>query len=202
MTYDDFNLIANPSGQGYVQSGSTQYYYEEALTNTVVQGELSYNVNGKSQWYTLDGQASSEFIGKLKNDIGQCDSDGTLNSDGLYIKQMYHTLELLTADALIGDIFYDQTDPQDPVHNIVAISDLDNVYTEYDPRLFINTSDWQTIWYNRQITNTADTSTLTELDKVGLKSDLYEKVVDSEGVIVIDSNGKIVIAPKLTTTFG
>lgn len=136
------------------------------------------------------------YTGAAKNNFILCDSDGTPNTSGLYVKLQYTHYKMCVADALIGNIFIDVTDAENPAAKIVEIASLSNIYGN---RLFITTDPWKTIWYDREMTNTAESSTLTELDKVMLYMNLAEIVIDSEGLMVIDSNGKPVVAPKSTT---
>jgi len=335
MKYNDFDLVANPNGYGYVQDENECYYYDALATQAVPQGKKSYNVGGLSAWYLSTGErATSQHTGEVKASFRVVDgvvdngvdyenwngtyADFTTTADGVEItatasngdivlsnvKATASTEYLLVFDITkndittlvrlagsINSIFFGQTatlfgmvtgeqrivltsnasltatptfeckpntaftgeldytfamyptaqftnpltDPlptsQQPVdgnsliqqmtkHSVfeadklktannwysalgvpqlVAIADLANVQDFVE---FINKSPWEQLLYSREITNTSSTAQPTELDKVGLYTELYEKVYDSEGVLVVDSNGKVVTAPKITTTLG
>ena len=65
MTYSDFDLVANPSGYGYIQDGSIERYYEEALTNLIPTGVIIPT----NCAYTASGRILADFVGSLKADV-------------------------------------------------------------------------------------------------------------------------------------
>ena len=65
MEYSDFNLVANPSGQGYIQDGVVQKYYDESLTLPIIHGTIIPT----NMAFTASGRVSADFVGSLKADV-------------------------------------------------------------------------------------------------------------------------------------
>ena len=188
MKYNDFDLVANPNGYGYVQDENEDYYKDALATEPIPQGKISPNIGGLSAWYLSDGtRAVSQFTKRLKCDAQYCDSDGTPNPSGDYIVNLTSYYDLLQSDALTTTV---QFVANLPVPYEITGSIVDNP-------LFIQATPFQLVQYDRVMTNVYPSS---EIARIGNYIKLNETAVDSTGVSSVDVNGVVAYAWKETTT--
>ena len=131
-------------------------------------------------------QLTFENIGRVKYNPIFCDSDGTVNPSGEYIKFDTAYDKLVKADTT--DVLFNDADATEVVSKVLPYED-----SVYNDQIFISATNGIIAVYDEAQTEPC-------FSKIALKLDLYEYGYDSEGVMEVDSEGVYVTAPKLTTT--
>ena len=128
MKYSDFNLVANPSGQGYIQDGTERHYTTSALDTFYPTGyPIPYGVG-----YDSDGNRVLGNKGRVKYNPTITDVSGIPIVGGTWISTNYFTIDEaydLAVKADTGDYIYDDTDPSNVVGKVIPISDAN--YGDY-----------------------------------------------------------------------
>lgn len=178
FTYDDFNLIANPSGQGYVQEDSEQFYrYPSGVSAFAVNQPISVLQNADGSFsnrikgYDADGNHPvADYVGTIKRNFDITETTITWS-------QNYPIAQL--ADE--ADIFVDDNTLDRPTNNVVSIDNLSNVTNN---QLYVVKNDdgdiTQIVFYDDEKTGTDQFKILKSLklveqgtwtDGVGLYTD-------------------------------
>ena len=164
--YSDFSLIENPSGIGYVQDGSIQYY--KNILHTIGYGvdqplhalQLSDGTFSRtySKGYLVDGNHSvMDYQGRIKHQITRTDIAGTADASGDYFKLAQNYPLVQSAD--LTDTLVDDHTADEPTNAVVSVATLANV-----------TGD--------QIFATKDSG---DLEKLGI----YDKEMSASEVVII-----------------
>jgi len=127
---------------GWTVSDGATYYYNDDATGLVPQYKKSYNVNGKSAWYLANGErADSQWVGEVKANLILCDSGGTPDPAGVYLKQDITKYSVFTADQQkTANNWYSALG----VPQVLAIADLANIQDNIE---FINKDPWKQLLY-------------------------------------------------------
>ena len=157
MKYEDFDLVANPSGQGYIQKDATQKYIEEALTT--LYPEDSHIPVGAG--FDSNGPLTRQYIGRVKFDITITDVAGTPTIDGDYFKAKdIYDLAVL-ADT--NEYLYDLTDPENALVKVIAYEDA-----IYGNQLFISVTKGIVAFYDKAQTGDNLAKIITKLGLEGV----------------------------------
>ena len=129
--YSDFSLIENPSGIGYVQDGSIQYY--KNILHTIGYGvdqpihalQLSDGTFSRtySKGYLVDGNHSvMDYQGRIKHQITRTDIAGTADASGDYFKLAQNYPLVQSAD--LTDTLVDDHTADEPTNAVVSVAAL------------------------------------------------------------------------------
>ena len=125
MKYSDFNLVANPSGQGYIKADSSVFYIDETSTTKVDLGTIiptdkygyvcAYVSGVRPQVLAVGG-----FKGAMQADYILIDGD---LATGSTLKEATTLPWIQLATASLTTQHYDFTDVDNPVALLLAITD-------------------------------------------------------------------------------
>ena len=139
MKYSDFNLVANPSGQGYIQEGTSVFYIDEVSTTKVDLGTIiptdkygyvcAYVSGVRPQDLEVGG-----FKGAMQADYILIDGDLVTGST---LKEATTLPWIQLATASLTTQHYDFTDVDNPAPLLLNIEDFvpndkDQLFTEKD----------------------------------------------------------------------
>ena len=148
MEYSDFNLVANPNGQGYIQDGVVQKYYDESLTLPIPQGTIIPT----NMAFTASGRIIADFVGSLKADVVYTDVAGTPSGVSNYVKQATLKYEVVTAsESLTTNPQYTYVDPENP---IAVVQEITASGIQEGDKLFVKPSWAEEALYSEALTGT------------------------------------------------